>query len=956
MPDAQDDMNMGSCPDGAADTAGLVKAFADAQNLLHRCGPEYTDRTIMAALQSLAQAMGADRAYVFRIRDAVSVDNTHEWCADGIAPLKAQLQRLPYETGDPFWQAFRGSGQAFQVDIRTVPVNTAFRQLLEEQEIRSLIASSLWSEGEIIGLVGLDFVRTHRQFTELEGSLMHAFAASLGLALNLADQARAHDRAQSELQLERARVTAMVSALPELLVETDNDGTIIGFNQSDPLVFALNPDEVIGRPPERVLPPRVAGIVRNAMKEVDHFGWSRSIPYTLSFPDGEKRFTLTATKRQGDHPRKPHGYLFVVRDVTESYLQDKQIRQLGRVAELSTNLIMLTDKNRGITWMNPACVARTGYSLSMALSRRPSDILHLYESAPDIAGDICNALDNGQGINTELQAHSRRGMSYWLDLNVQPLRSPEGHVLGYMVVGVDITSHKLAEARALRDKAHAMEATHEGIAILNPDGRFSYLNHAIRQVLRLPLDADVSALHWHELIPADHMAKLTTILSELTCQGYWSGEIMLPDAAGRDAWYDLSMSVQDDSSIFLIMRNITARKLAKTERERLRTQLQIAQSRQLMSQLAGGLAHDFANILAVIVGSVDMLQPRADADIAPGLARIRAAGRQGQALVANLMQLGKVKPTECMVDLQELLRQSVELVRPALGNGIAVAMECDNGAGVALADTTEMMQVLINLIMNATDAIGQKASAGGCITLRLTAHDHLAPQSDLEVGSISAGQPYAVIDISDTGTGISPDRRAEVFKPYFTTKRGEGTGLGLAIVAHVVASRGWGLKVLDAAGGGTIMRLYLPAPVRPAPAVLTDAAGPAQVSTQSLAGRNVLLVHEDDSVLQSLAEILSAAAAEVASSTDPSDALNAVREDPTAWDTVILDGGRRQVDGLDILQELAELNCKLQILLLTDPKELHFANDLDMGAATAFLPKPFSGAELIAVLARAPVS
>ncbi|MGP9790364.1 PAS domain-containing protein [Roseinatronobacter sp. NSM] len=938
-----------SAPDTQSPLA-TMRAFVDAQSLLHRCTPEHLENAIAISLQMIGQAMGADRAYIFRIKDAVSVDNTHEWCAAGITPLKAQLQRLPYEMGDPFWQAFRTSGRAFIVDINNVPAGTAFRQLLEEQEIKSLIASSLWCNGDLVGLVGLDFVRGHRVFTDLEDSQMLGFAAAIGLAQSRAEQSRVLLRTRSELQRERARVAAMVSTLPELLVETDSEGTIVGFNQSDPLVFALNPDEVIGRAPEGVLPQRVAKIVRKAMKQVDHFGWSHSFSYTLPFPEGEKRFTLTATRRHRDDPYKAHGYLFVVRDVTESYVQDRQIRQLGRVAELSTNLIMLADKDRLVTWMNPASVARTGYAVKAALGCRPSHILHLHETAPDLVGNFCQMLDNGHSINAEVQARSRRGVSYWLDLNIQPLRSPEGYVQGYMVVGVDITSHKLAEARALRDKVHAMEATREGIAILFPDGRFSYLNCAFRKVLGVARDTDISTLYWHELVAPQHMETLSGIWADLLNEGYWADEVMLPDADGQDAWYDLSLSVQDDGSIFALVRNVTARRLAEVERQRLREQLQIAQSRQLTSQLASGLAHDFANILATIVGSVDILQPKAGTDMAPGLARIHAAGLQGQALVANLMKLARMKPAAGMINLPEVLNQSVELVRPGLGKEIAVMVDCGAKPAIAQADGTEMMQVFINLIMNAADAIRQQGPEGGKITLRIETHDSILPVPAVDIGKVAARTPYIVIDISDTGTGISPANRSDLFKPYFTTKGDAGTGLGLVIVAHIVTARNWGLQVLDGPDGGTTMRLFLPVPT---PAG-QDGRGAVLLAGQPLLDRHILLVDADDRALQVMAEILTAAGAEVASSTDPHDALDALREDPQAWDTVVISQDLEPISGIELAKELKAVNCKLQVFVTLASQELRFANYFDSELITAVVSRSVSGAELVAALSQAP--
>ncbi|WP_439561976.1 PAS domain-containing protein [Roseinatronobacter sp.] len=935
-------------PQGNAERAAiLARAFSDAQTLLHQCLSEHRESALQHTLEMVGKAMGADRAYIFRIRDALTVDNIHEWCADGVRPLKAELQYLPYEMGDPFWQAFRATRQSFKLSTCLVRPDSAFRLLLESHEIKSLIASPLWCDGDITGLVGLDFVREDRAFTDLEDALMLSFASSVGLVTNLQHQSGELQRVQSELRLERARVDAMVSTLPELLVETDHSGIIVAFKQSDPLVFALNPQEVIGHPPEIVLPPVVAAIVRKAMKQVDLVGWSPSFAYTLPFPAGDKRFTLTATRRHHDDPLVPHGYLFIVRDVTESYSQDKQIRQLGRVAELSTNLIMLTDRNRHVTWMNPACVARTGYTMKTAHGRKPSEVLHLRDAAPDMVPRFCEALDDGHSINAEVRARSRRGISYWLDLNIQPLRSPDGYIQGYMVVGVDITSHKLTEARALRDKIQAMEITREGIAILDPDGRFLYLNAAFRTIAGLRGGVDASTLTWHELVAPEHTGKLEDIFSKLMAEGYWTGEVLLSDEDGQDAWYDLSLSVQDDGSIFVLVRNTTARRLAEADRERLREQLQIAQSRQLMSQLAGGLAHDFANILAAIVGSVDMLKPKASPDSLPGLDRIHAAGRQGQALVRNLLRLGRMKSAASTSDLQDVLHQSVELVRPGLAKEIPIVLDFDGKRATTEVDATEMMQVIVNLLMNGADAIRATGRPDGRLKVSMTAQDQISPLPEMDIGKLYPGRSYAIISISDNGAGMDETVRSEIFKPYFTTKGKEGTGLGLAIVAHVVTIRHWGLQVLAGTGGGTDMRLYLPVGA-PHSGTVIESQSP---DAHPLDGRNVLLVHADDSILQSMAGTLSAAGAEVASCTDPGDAIDAIREDPQTWDTVVISDELAHMTGLALARDLQALNRNLRIIVTTASQQLRFANEIDKQLVTAVLPIPVSSAELITTLA-----
>lgn len=930
----------------------LAQATGRALALLQRCAPEHSDRAIHKALEVFGRAMQADRAYVFQLPDELSLRNTHEWCAPSIAPMKDELQQVPHNVGNTFWKAFRESGALVLPEIELIPVGSELRQSLDHQGIKSLIATGLWADGDIIGFVGLDFVRSYREFSATEDSLLRALAASIGLLLRLERSEGTEYRLQAELQTERARISALVSALPELLVETDADGIIIGFNQSDPLVFALNPEEVVGQPPEAVLPAPTARIVRKAMKEADLYGWSQSFSYSLGPPGTEKRYSLTATRRQqiGNHQRP--GYMFVIRDITESYRQDQQNRQLVRVAELSTNLIMLTDADKLVTWMNPAAVARTGTSTQDAAGRRPSELLNLADSDPAAITAINTDLAKGFSINREVRARSRHGTDFWLDLNMQPLRNPEGDVQGYMVVGVDITAHKLAEARALRDKATAMEASQEGLAIVTPDGRFSYLNKAMRGFFRLPADTKITDIYWHQAIPPRYADILNRILGELAVAGYWSGEFIIADQNGEDIIHDMSMSVQDDGSIFVIARDITTRRRAQAERAALRAQLQIAQSRQLMSQLAGGLAHDFANILSVISGSVDMLEDRLGTTETAALARIRAASAQGQALARNLMALGSPRQGRAPVVLQRVLRHAVELVRPGIASEIALTVEMPDQDIVVTADSTELMQVLINLMMNAAEAIGrcdQPSDQDQHCRIHLLLDKHLPPQAPPtpQIGRIMPGTDYAVIEISDTGPGIPEAHRDKIFKPYFSTKHDHGTGLGLAIVAHLLQAQHGALELADNPDGGAIIRVFWPLeePARPALPTPQETLQP-----RPLEGRQILLVDDDDTILQALSGQLSDAGAEVASCTEPQDAIDALRDAPDAWDTVITDHDMGSMSGVQMAAELRKIRPDLQLILISGTPELQFANKSEKTLFDVYLSKPVSGMTLISSL------
>jgi PAS domain S-box-containing protein len=926
--------------------AALTRVFATAARDLQRCAPLEHERTLNTALANVGRAMRAGRAYVFEIVDTVMVRNTHEWCDAGVPALIDDLQHLPYTLGAPLWERLREHGSVQINDVSALVSTSEFRQLLEEQEVTAMIAAPFWRNGEMIGFVGLDYLTGPRDFTAEEDNLLRGFAAQVGMLRSLALSERESRRLENELSRARSRLSATVAALPELLVETDHTGVIIGFQQSSPLTFAATPQEVIGQLPETVLPAHLAAICRKAMKEVALFGWSQSHRYTLDTPLGPKWFTLYATARTQPGLEETPGYLFVVRDITHAERQNRQVRQLVRVAELSSNMILLTDHARSIRWMNPAATTRTGYDMRSAEGMRPSDILHLAEASPELVDDLCKTLDSGHAINREIRAQTRDGLVYWLDLTVQALHDSAGVVEGYMVIGVDTTAHKLAEARLLHERSHAMAASHDGIAIIRPNGRLSYANPALCGFLDIAEDARLDALMWTDVAPPDLTARMTDILPILMSEGLWEGELTRQSADGSHQFFTISLVVQEDTSTLAVLRNITLRKQAEQEQASLREQLQKAQGRQLGVQLAAGLAHDFANVLSTISTAVDVLGQQTGQEAAQTIARIRSATQEAHDLARGLTRLEAARPSASSIALAPILQQAADLLRPGLDASIRLEVELPDPNVTVHADRMEFMQLVLNLLLNARDACrdSQAIDPDRPKLLQLSARP--CPQDALpgnfDLGAIMADTDYVTIEIADCGDGIATDLRATIFTPYVTTKRDQGAGLGLAVVADIVTTRSAALRFVPNHPKGTRVQVFWPcAPM----AGLDDTQ-----ADHPLADTNILLVDNDDLVLQHLSDVLVRAGAEVASCIDPADALDAVTQAPHDWDLVLTDYDMGSMSGLSLARAMHDQREDLPIILMTGNSELHFATESVQSEFAATLRKPISSTVLKSIL------
>lgn len=927
----------------------MMSCIARAQVLLSQTEDQRLDTAINDALALIGDLFNADRSYVFQFTDPLFVCNTHEWCAPGIRALKSELQQESYYVGELFWAAFHEQGALLLHDTATVPVGSDLRALLIEQDVQSLIAVPVWRDKQIAGFVGMDFCRQQRRFSSSDAECLQSFAATLGATLRIRELNRAKAQTEADLRAANDRLAAMIKALPELLVETNRNGLVTAFHQSTPMTLALSPVEVIGKPPEDFLPANAAAICREAMAQVDRAGWSDTFVYSLQIGDQEKHFTLHATSKGNAGETQGKGYIFVVRDVTESHRQDMHIRQLGRVAELSTNLIFLTDAARSVTWINPASTWRTGYRLEDAIGKRPSEILGLSIHDPESAARVCAKLDRGEDIHEDLQAASKTNIPYWVSLNVQKLCDSDGTVQGFMVVGTDVTAHKLAETRALRDRTSAMNALNEGIAIIQPDGIFAYLNPALRSFLNVPGNAPAETMSWQDISPDGFNRQLVGMLPKLYADGIWRGQISYSEIETTERHFDISISVQEDGSFLFIAHDITARKQAEREQALLREQLQIAQSRQLVSQLASGLAHDVANVLAVISGVIETVRPVQRPDAARALERIDTAATQAQALVKNLSQLGRRSATPSVLDLRPLLEQAAELVRPSLGNGARLDLNLPATPVEVLGESTGIMQVLLNLMLNARDSLCRETGAAGRISVRLEPIDPLARLPETEVGQILPGNAYAMIEVVDTGVGLDEHQIASMFRPYFSTKGQNGVGLGLSIVADILASTMGAIHVDSQLGHGTRIQVFWPAS-KPAD---EERAAPSDLTLPvpaPLRGYHILLVDNDDSDLMRMAQILTTAGAEVASCIDPRDAVAALRASPDEWDIVVTDHDMGPMSGRQLARSLHRISPNLPIILATGTGALQSGSKSAQFEFISILRKPVTEAVIVAVL------
>ncbi|MEM6385664.1 MAG: PAS domain-containing protein [Pseudomonadota bacterium] len=493
---------------------------------------------------------------------------------------------------------------------------------------------------------------------------------------------------------------------------------------------------------------------------------------------------------------------------------------------------------------------------------------------------------------------------------------------GMVMSATDVTPMKAAQ-RLLAQRLAAIEAAEDGIAITDDTGRLTYLNGAASAMLGFRSPAKGLGKMWYVQYAGterrDRQRAFTETLERVE--------------EGRTKTHDVTATELESGGFVLQFRDITDRLAYETREAELKAGLQQLQRQEATAQLTAGIAHDFNNLLSAINGSATLIGLEEDLTdgLKPHVDRIATAGNQAARLVNRLLDVWTHNDEQGVFDLGSALSDIPSLVEPSLPDNVALEM-ASMGEAIALkGNPGELAQVIVNLVLNARDAIGEN---DGQIAVS-TEHAISRSKERASVGELLSSQAYVRIDVTDTGVGIPADSLETVFEPYFSTKGHKGTGLGLAMVSLQVQGVGGAVGIASTEGHGTTISVYWPI----ADLESRDDPG-SQSGAHDLSGQTIIVVDDDADVATVAAKYLEAQGAEVAVSIDPRDAIEAVEEDPEAWSAVITDYDMPEMTGGDLAEWVKRIRPDIPVILvtalarrLTDPR----IND---GNIDAVLPKP----------------
>ena len=654
-------------------------------------------------------------------------------------------------------------------------------------------------------------------------------------------------------------------------------------------------------------------------------------------PRGNVRTYITQKTRYVDDA----GNRFVVgvlRDITRRKLDERSLRAAKDYAETlietaNAMAVGLDDAGR-IVVFNQAAERITGYSRAELEGRNWFETVVPRERYPEVWEEFERLGEGGPPGEFENPILTKTGEERHIVWRNGVLGGPDG-TPAIISFGIDVTGRKRAEAELRRSEERYRRFFQHDIAgtyVSTPEGRILDCNPVFARILGYDSVAEVLEIDASSRYP-EPAARQEFLEGLCRHRGFDRHEAVYHRKDGSRVHVIESVVGVFDARDELV--EIQGHLIDDTERRNAQEQLRLAQRMESVGRLAGGIAHDFNNVLTVIMGSAEMIRRRVPADhpAARSAEDIRKAAARAASLTRQLLAYSRQQVLQPRVlDLGAVVAEMEGMLRQLLGAGIEIVTRRTAACARVKADLGQLQQVILNLVINARDAMPR----GGTITVEI---DETELGESYAVGRGWAFTPgrYVRLTARDTGCGMDAATRARAFDPFFTTKAtGKGTGLGLATVYGIVKQSGGHIDIESEPGQGATFRIHLPR-VDEAVAV----AGPA-VGVPGCGTETVLVVEDEELVRGVIAETLTTAGYTVLEAGSSGEAVVLSTKHNGRIDLLVTDLVMPGRSGHELVARMAELRPDMAVLCVSGYADQAVVQSGQLGTETPFLQKPFT--------------
>ena len=777
---------------------------------------------------------------------------------------------------------------------------------------------------------------------------------------------------ETELQESEQRYRMIVENMHDIIWTMDLDFNYTYRSPGNIRITGYTPEEITTIPAkDQITPESYARIEAALAEELEkEFGGgpvdlhrSRMLEIEVYHKDGGTVWIEVTATFLRDEDGKPVELLLTARDITERKRLEDELEESEQryrmIVENMRDVIMLMDLDLTERYRSPSAAQLTGYSLE-ELAGIPLKEQVTPESyalmervlAEELEKEFGEApVDPQRSRTLEIEIYHKDGGTVWIEETATFLRDEGGRPAAILLAARDVTERKRM-ANELRDNEERyrmiVENMGDMIATMDLDLRYTYQSPSIKRITGYSVE-ELTDIPVTERITPESRARVEQLLTDTLAYESREGfsrrlkpqtiEVEAYHKDGGTTWLEVTTIFTRDgegrpNGVLLNGRDITERKKAEEEKDTLEKQLMQSQKMETVGRLAGGVAHDFNNMLSVILGYVDLAKLRLAKEhpVLNDIVEIERAAIRSRDVTTQLLAFSRKQIiTPKVIDLNDLIAHTQKSLIRLIGEDIDLRVLLGEDLWAIRFDPSQIEQVLINLAINARDAL----SGGGKLTIEtrnIVLDDRYCEQ---HIG-FTPGR-YVQLSVSDDGEGMDPETLQHVFEPFFTTKEaGKGTGLGLATVYGIVKQNGSFINVYSEPGYGTTFTIYVPRTTdeKEIPAKLEEK--PAATGTG-----NILLVEDDPMVLEITKGMLEHIGYSVMVAEDPGDAIS-LCETRDVIDLVITDVVMPTMSGNELRNRLNDIRPDIAVLFMSGYPADAIAHHGVLEKGVHFLQKPFS--------------
>jgi two-component system, cell cycle sensor histidine kinase and response regulator CckA len=729
-----------------------------------------------------------------------------------------------------------------------------------------------------------------------------------------------------------ARMALIVESSDDAITGVALDGRISSWNRGAERIYGYTESEAVGQPIMILAPPDRREEVPRILESLRRGEAVEAFETVRVRKDGQPIDVSLTISPVRDPGGKIIGTAAVARDITAHRREEERSRRLAQLVDSATELISTGDREGRITFMNQAFLRAIGWSEKEVIGKYFRDVVLSPRISPGLREQIEGAITEKGGWKGECLHRRKDGTDFPVYLSVGPLRDGAGRVIGNVGIVRDLTESKRVEERFYK----AFHLNPEPITIATvSEGRYLDVNESFLRITGYRREevigrTSLDVKFWER--PEDR-ARLIELLKqhgsvrdlEITFRTKSDEQRTALDSA------DI-IEVNGQKCIIAILKDIT-------ERKALEKQLRQLQKMEAVGQLSGGIAHDFNNLLGVILGYSEILEEGLSQN--PKLRKtaqeITKAGQRAASLTRQLLAFSRQQLLEPKIlNLNNIVADTEEMLRQLLGKHVEITSNLAADLGDVKADQGQIEQVIVNLAVNARDAMPD----GGKLLFE-TRNVQLDDDYALHHPPAIPGK-YVELIVTDTGVGMDAQTQSHIFEPFFTTKaRGKGTGLGLATVYGVVKQSGGYIWVYSEPGLGTTFKIYLPRVTKAGRLI-----GPGEVAKTPARGSETILLVEDEESLRTLTRtILERNGYVVLEASGGKEAIEVARRHGGSIDLLLTDMVMPGMKGHEVARGVAGLRPSVKVIYMSG--YTGFSNNGPAESEDILLSKPVTREALL---------